>query len=128
MIQNPDVKNEKILALWHYYEYGWKENRNPSAQFDTSFYLSQYSDVKNSAMNPLLHYIKWGCKEGREINGDQKNIKILRNGGIFDEEFYLENNPDVKNSKIDAATHFYYYGYKEGRAPCPNFNWIFYSL
>jgi len=123
----PDIKNANVLPIWHYFEYGWKERRNPCPVFNTNFYLSYYPDVAQSGMNPLFHYLKYGLNEGREINIDEKEIAILRNGGIFDEEFYLETNPDVKDSGQDASTHFYYFGYKEGRAPCPNFNWEYYS-
>jgi hypothetical protein len=53
--------------LLHYEEYGWKEGRNPSAQFDTGKYLAANPDVAAAHMDPLLHYELYGNSEGRAI-------------------------------------------------------------
>ena len=34
----------------HYYLVGWKENRNPSENFDTASYLRQFSVLRNFAL------------------------------------------------------------------------------
>ena len=44
---------------------GWKEGRDPSAQFSTGKYLAAYADVKAAGIDPLLHYITNGQAEGR---------------------------------------------------------------
>jgi len=49
----------------HYLAYGWKEGRDPSAQFSTAKYLAAYSDVKAAGVDPLLHYVEYGKAEGR---------------------------------------------------------------
>ena len=51
--------------LRHYEQYGWREGRDPSAQFSGSKYLAAYSDVKAARLNPLLHYVQYGQAEGR---------------------------------------------------------------
>jgi len=64
----PDVRRQDINPVEHYIKSGAKEGRNPSKDFDTNFYLTQYKDVKN--INPLVHYILYGKKEKRNISGD----------------------------------------------------------
>ena len=39
LLNNPDVRFIDTDALNHFMTIGWKEGRNPSAQFDLSFYL-----------------------------------------------------------------------------------------
>jgi hypothetical protein len=49
----------------HYLLFGGYEGRDPSPNFSSSFYLSQYEDVKSAGANPLLHFIRFGKGEGR---------------------------------------------------------------
>ncbi len=142
-----DINSSIISPLWHYYETGWKEGRNPSASFNTNLYLNSYTDVTKAKINPLHHYILHGKNEGRSISKDQntatvfsseyndkartstdqENIDALRNGGIFDEEFYLTTYPEIKEKGLDPVAHYYYHGHKEGKAPCANFSFAYYS-
>jgi hypothetical protein len=46
---------------------GWKEGRNPSAMFNTNYYLDAHPDVALAGMNPLHHYLNWSIEEAREI-------------------------------------------------------------
>jgi hypothetical protein len=62
---NPDVRRSDEDPLTHFLNFGWKEDRDPSARFDISFYLQANPDVRESGMNPLLHYIHFGREEGR---------------------------------------------------------------
>lgn len=55
-----------VDPLMHFVKFGWREGRNPSTEFDVSFYLSSYQDVKADGINPLVHYIKFGITEGRK--------------------------------------------------------------
>ncbi len=125
--QYTDTANANVSPIWHYYEFGWKEGRNPSPDFNTGYYLNKYPDVEAAGTNPVAHFINWGKSEGRFCNQDQENIFILRNGGIFDEEYYIKTYPEVLDSGMDPAAHFYYKGHKEGKAPCPNFNYAYYA-
>lgn len=52
-------------ALAHYLDYGWRQGLNPSASFDTTYYLEQNLDVAAGGINPLLHFVKHGRAEGR---------------------------------------------------------------
>jgi hypothetical protein len=67
LAHNPDVAAAKMDPLYHYNTYGWKEGRDPSADFSTSKYLAADPDVKAAGMNPLYHYVTYGYYEGRAI-------------------------------------------------------------
>jgi len=51
----PDVKRAGADPAWHYLHHGWKEGRDPSADFHTRFYLETYPDAAAVGMNPLHH-------------------------------------------------------------------------
>jgi serralysin len=54
-----------VRAGAHFETTGWKEGRNPNADFDTKGYLAAYGDVAAAGVNPLDHYNQAGWKEGR---------------------------------------------------------------
>ena len=51
----PDVAAAGIDPFEHFLHYGFREGRDPSADFDTRFYLHRYLDG-DTTENPLLHY------------------------------------------------------------------------
>lgn len=53
------------LPLCHYLFRGYRLGLNPSAAFDTDWYLSANPDVANAGLNPLIHYLRAGRFEGR---------------------------------------------------------------
>jgi len=57
-------------VIRHYCEYGWREGRNPSDDFDTQFYLETYSDIRNAGINPFYHYVVAGASECRQALPD----------------------------------------------------------
>ena len=60
----PDIQDANIDPLQHYLQHGFKEGRNPSAKFDTLFYISQNKDIDK--INPLVHFLRYGRREGRK--------------------------------------------------------------
>ncbi len=62
---NLDITEDN--ALIHYLIKGFKENKNPSAEFNGNKYLQMYPDVKRGGYNPLVHYELFGKKEGRKL-------------------------------------------------------------
>jgi hypothetical protein len=46
-------------------EAGALEGRDPSAEFDTSYYLEANPVVARSGINPLVHFLRFGAAEGR---------------------------------------------------------------
>lgn len=103
-------------ALYHYQNYGWKELRNPSADFNTAYYLTNNADVTTSKINPLDHFVAYGAKEGRAPNSTLASV-----AATFNSTLYLSSNADVQ-AAITAGTvstayqHWVLYGASEGRA------------
>jgi len=64
----PDAVQAYTDPVWHFLEIGWKEGRNPSAEFITNLYIKANKDVEQTGINPLVHYLKFGKKEGRRIS------------------------------------------------------------
>ena len=60
LANNEDVKNAKMNPIKHYLKFGWKEGRNPSADFNGNEYLNKRPDVRVSGICPLVHYLKFG--------------------------------------------------------------------
>jgi hypothetical protein len=55
--QNADVRNSGMDAASHYFYYGWKENRNPSENFNTTKLLLEHPEIYKSVKNPILYVI-----------------------------------------------------------------------
>jgi glycosyltransferase involved in cell wall biosynthesis len=76
--QNPDVRGIGLDPVDHYVRYGWREGRNPSATFDTRFYLGRH--VPGRDRNPLIHYHQVGryagCATREASQGDLAGIGL----------------------------------------------------
>ncbi len=53
----PDIAAAGVDPFDHYISYGYTEGRNPSADFDTKYYVKRYLNGKMDT-NPLVHYIE----------------------------------------------------------------------
>ena len=93
-----DVKNAGIDPFAHYMTSGWRENRNPSPEFDTHFYKTTYLDQYEQARkNPLLHYVEVGSKTGH---------KPRPNDSITIQE-KTSNTPKTAEKNIRVAIHIH---------------------
>ena len=63
LVNNEDVKKAKMNPIKHYLKFGWKEGRNPSADFNGNEYLIKRPDVRVAGLCPLVHFIKFGKYE-----------------------------------------------------------------
>ncbi len=80
----------------HYCKHGWREGRNPSANFDTCYYLLTYSDIRDADINPFWHYVVKGVSEKRHATGERGvfneqidvEVEAIKKSGLFDEWFY----------------------------------------
>ena len=75
--ENQDVANSGINPLLHYCKLGYKEGRNPSPEFDTFWYESEYLNQCMGPVNPLLHYILSGKKNGFKTKPSYNNQKFI---------------------------------------------------
>ena len=57
--------DSNLDPIIYYLDYWDKLGLDPSEEFDSKWYLSEYGDVANSNMNPLIHYLVSGKKENR---------------------------------------------------------------
>lgn len=123
--QNPDVAQALQAGAFgsgqqHFINFGIRERRDPSAFFDTDFYLANYLDVeaevKTGNITALEHFINFGQFEKRD--------PFLE----FDTQHYLalENNPDVAEAvdrdEITGIQHFIKFGQLENRSFSEEFN------
>jgi ADP-heptose:LPS heptosyltransferase/GT2 family glycosyltransferase len=61
---NPDVAALNVDPLLHYLETGCREGRNPSADFNTPYYLLQCQALGEQPANALSHFITVGASRG----------------------------------------------------------------
>ena len=83
---------------------GWTEGRNPSAYFDTKYYLTQNPDVAAAGIHPLTHFENQGFLEGRNPSA------------AFDTNDYWAANPDIKALRFEPLLHYVLAGQEEGGA------------
>ena len=66
MREYPDVAAAGVDPVRHFFDNGFRENRNPNSYFDTKWYASNNPDVGAAGLNPFLHYLFYGAREGRK--------------------------------------------------------------
>lgn len=129
---NPDVKEGKIDALFHFLSSGHTENRDPNADFDLRYYRRKYRRELVSGSNPFIHFVLEGRSKGnrpapssrKKKNNITSDVEIIRSA--FDIDFYLQQYDDVRNTGVDPVEHYCRSGWQEGRDPSPIFSTKFY--
>ena len=122
----PDI-HPLMDPIHHYCEHGWREGRNPSAEFDTQGYLEAYRDIKDWGANPFWHYVVAGRHEPRYANPDrgkyiEAEVAAILVSGLFDADYYLATNPDLQPPPQDPLRHYCERGWHEGRNPSAEFD------
>ena len=72
-----DVAASGIDPISHFLSEGWREGRNPNAQFHVEEYLRLNKDVFDAGINPFYHYVITGKAEGRPVKSkfyDEKEL------------------------------------------------------
>lgn len=117
-----DIREAGIDPYQHYLNRGWREGRDPSADFDTKFYIARHLWRSKDGACPLLHYDSVGKAGGLVAsNPNPDGAK-----GLFDAGFYLETYADVREAGIDPYQHYLNRGWREGRDPSADFDTKFY--
>lgn len=136
-LQYPDVRQADVNLLWHFVSLGWKEGRNPSAGFNTNYYLEQRTLLKQERdelekcrnsydlvthsrsrkmTEPIRRIVRFtSSKIGRGGN----KWKEIENSELFDQNWYLESYPNIHGN---PAKHYHKKGWKQGYDPSPQFS------
>lgn len=130
----PDVREAGVDPLDHYLKLGWLEGRNPSATFDTNFYVRMHLSGAPQETCPLIHYVEAGKAAGLATSAglpvsesaDAANAEALVEDS-FDTEYYLASYPDVREAGVDPFQHYMAIGWREGRNPSATFDTDFYA-
>jgi glycosyltransferase involved in cell wall biosynthesis/SAM-dependent methyltransferase len=153
--RSPDVAKAGVDPARHYLLRGWKEGRDPSANFSTARYLADYPDVARARVNPLVHYLRHGRREGRRVPSaslpsstadaparlaarqqtvmrviDQRvidgEVDAIRRSGRFDADYYTSMYPEIEPAPVDPIRHYCEQGWQEGRNPSDDFDTDYY--
>jgi glycosyltransferase involved in cell wall biosynthesis len=75
LVRYPDVADAGMDPMEHYLVQGFREDRNPSAGFDTRFYRLRYLR-RQPEENPLLHYLRHRDEPGIHpcLPGDETTV------------------------------------------------------
>ena len=112
---NPDIKaafgDDEEQALIHFVEYGMREGRQGSAEFNVNAYRARYADLSNAYGDDLvsyyMHYINTGKSEGR--NGTlQKTYTVVfkKNGKTVKTETVKEGESATAPAEIESESGF----------------------
>jgi hypothetical protein len=85
---NPDVISAQIDPFEHFVSYGFREGRNPSAEFDVRWYANEYLSGSLSE-NPFYHWLSHKGKPGvygrfpisrRQIDSSKRSQALYASG------------------------------------------------
>ncbi len=105
--RNPDIEEAGLDPLQHFLGGGWREGRDPNAQFSVRAYLDANEDIALAGLNPFLHYLAHGREEGRPLKLDLgfRNA-ILHRAVRLEDRIELErghDRPSGSAAKLNAA-------------------------
>ena len=116
----PEVKEQTIDSFEHYIKYGWREGKNPSKTFETTFYVRQYLYTNKYNLNPLADYVrsKLSFKDPHMIN----HTNVLKAQLLKNPKYYLtlvaifQNEASFLKEWIEfyrliGVEHFYLYNH-----------------
>ena len=103
-----DVADAGTDPFAHYLSQGWRENRNPNANFDAAYYAATNPDVVAAGINPFLHYLLVGQSEGRLARAPGGYRRAIIEAAVTPEERsrdYVDNadDPVLQPEQIVAA-------------------------
>ncbi len=98
---HPDVERAGVDAYSHYMNFGWKENRNPSPEFDTHFYkITNLSFSASASINPLQHFAEVG---------EHLSLRTRPDNSITISDRMIQAASEHKpNQRVAIHVHLYY--------------------
>lgn len=123
----PDVAASGTSAAEHYATHGWREGRNPSANFHTLYFASQ--NMPNGALteNPLLYFARLSDEQKGETRcapqrrQDWLDIQKAAIADYFDATYY-ENRYGSQLKGRKPIDHYLERGWMEGCNPSESFD------
>lgn len=103
---NPDVRKANIDPVEHFVTNGFREGRNPSANFNTLFYVRSY--LHGDVRDPLSHYLDIGRAAGLPTNPETapptpaSEIRRFTSKSMDFEEFEPIAEGSIARAKIVA--------------------------
>lgn len=125
---SPGLRDETVDPFLHYMLHGWREGRDPCADFSTALYLSRFPDIAAAGINPFVHWILVGRDEGRlgtpfeALDHSTTQDQMARIREAFDTAYYREQYEDLREAAVDLFKHYMSHGWREGRDPCADFS------
>lgn len=123
----PDMRGKPADLALHYHRHGWREGRNPAADFDTGYYLQTNTGLREAGINPLLHFTEIGARSGRLTTRPladmvkAKDLDAVR--AAFNPAYYRMMNSDLAAADDEALlVHYMAVGWRERRDPRPDFS------
>lgn len=86
---NPDVSKSGMDPRWHYFEFGWKEGRNPSELFDVKWYKDIVGSNFSESCNLLVHYAVIGRVNQFDCSEQMTFLRMKKAGeALFSDHFH----------------------------------------
>ncbi len=151
MTKYEDVRLANIFPWRHYFFFGYKENRDPVALFQSHWYCEQYVNDLPKGTPAFCYYLLWGLQLGHkphplvwsewpleEYTISSKNSANeqkpefnefkdkLQPNPYFDIDWYLSRYTDVERSGMDPLSHYLEIGQNNGYEPNPVFDSFWY--
>ncbi|MFV0642881.1 MAG: hypothetical protein ACK5NN_00020, partial [Sphingomonadaceae bacterium] len=115
---------------------GWRQGRNPRADFSVLSYLIRYPDVARAQAEPFEHYLDYGAAEGRDasplelIDGRYKDALLCPGFNearqMFNESYYRHHHNKNIAPGADPFLHYMGIGWVCGFNPDKQFSTQFY--
>ncbi len=122
----PDVGQSGMKAAVHYAHHGWREGRNPSAEFNSAYYAVCHLPGGLLCENPLLHFVAHGGEASGlstlpESMSDWVTLQKQMVTPQFDEYYYRKHYGDQLGG-FAPIDHYFAIGWRTGCNPCSYFD------
>jgi GT2 family glycosyltransferase len=127
-----DVANTGLDPLEHFLQYGAREGRRPSIEFNNKAYLEINPDVAASGQDPLTHYLAHGRAERRALPSELDRAALwaardkISASGLFDPAYYVGRNPVLRDRAVDPILHYIVEGAADYLDPSRDFSALSY--
>lgn len=125
--------NDTYLYIKHFVEYGMREGRQASENFNPVIYKQAYGDLQSAFGDDFkayyMHYMNCGAAEGRSGSATVYNGVDYK--AVYHYSYYKNTYADLKaafgDDEYSYLKHFANYGMQEGRQASEDFNVQYYK-